>query len=85
MTRSGKSLLLAGALLASAGSAYAADPLQAPQLTQQSYTTGSVVPAAPAAPTAGQTNSDHFAPPPGYYQNQKMVPYTSPNYGPKPN
>jgi hypothetical protein len=83
MTRSGKSLLIAGVLVAVAGSAYATDPQQVPQATQQSYSPGAAMPA--AAPVADQTNPDHFVKPPGYDQNPWMNPYTRPGYGPKPN
>jgi hypothetical protein len=84
MTRSGKLLLIAGVLVAVAGSAYAADPQQVPQVTQQSYSPGTAMPV-PATPAVDQTNPDHFVPPPGYYQNPSMVPYSRPGYGPKPN
>jgi hypothetical protein len=39
----------------------------------------------PATPAADQANPDHFVPPPGYYQDPHMVPYSRPGYGPKPN
>jgi hypothetical protein len=81
MTRSGKSLLIAGVLISIAGSGYAADPTQSPQMRQQSYRPGAAMPVAPAA---DQSSSDHFVPPPGYYQDQYMVPYSRRGYGPKP-
>jgi len=81
MTRSAKSLLIAGALISIAGSAYAADPAQSPQMTQQSYTSGAAIPATPAPE---QSSSEHFVPPPGFYQDQYMVPYSRRGYGPKP-
>jgi hypothetical protein len=82
MAGSGKSILLAGALVLAVGSAYAADPQQAPQASQLS----SAAPQAPvAAPTILHPKAAHFEPPPGYYQNPSMVPYSRPNYGPKPN
>jgi hypothetical protein len=84
MTSSGKSLLIAGVLAAVAGSAYAAELQQAPQGTQQSYSSPATA-AATAAPATDPNNPDHFVPPPGYYQNQWMVPYSRPGYGPKPN
>jgi hypothetical protein len=88
MTRSGKSLLIAGALVAVAGSAYAQAPQATqqvvPQATQQSYAPGAAAMSA-AAPAIDQTSPDHFVTPPGYYQNQWMVPYSRTGYGPKPN
>jgi hypothetical protein len=88
MTRSGKSLLIAGVLAAVAGSAYAADPQQIPQGTQQSYTSPSAAAAAAGAtamPATDPSNPEHFVKPPGYDQNPAMNPYSRPNYGPKPN
>jgi hypothetical protein len=81
MTRSGKSLLLTAALIAAAGGAYAADPQQGPQASQLS----SSAPPAPAASPTLHARAQHFEPPPGYYENQLMVPYSRPGYGPKPN
>jgi hypothetical protein len=81
MTRAGKSLLIAGVLISIAGSGYAADPTQPSQMTQQSYTPGAAIPAPPAA---DPSSPDHFVPPPGYYQDQYMVPYSRRGYGPKP-
>jgi hypothetical protein len=63
-------------LVAVAGSAYAADLQQAPL-------SNSAAPAATATPT--HTRTQRYEAPPGYYQNPWMVPYTRPNYGPKPN
>jgi hypothetical protein len=82
MTRSGKLLLIAGVLISIAGSGYAADPTQPPQTTQQSYTPGTAMAVPP--PAADQSGPDHFVPPPGYYQDQYMVPYSRRGYGPKP-
>jgi hypothetical protein len=48
MTRSQKLLLIAGVLISIAGSGYAADPTQPPQMTQQSYTPGAAMPVTPA-------------------------------------
>jgi hypothetical protein len=90
MIRSGKSLLIAGVLVAVAGSAYAqqapqqqAPQQQAPRAVQQSYQPAPAMPA--AAPIADPSNPDHFVPPPGYYENRAMAPYSRPGYGPKPN
>jgi hypothetical protein len=80
MTKSGKVLLIAGALISIAGSGYAADPTQQ-QITQQSYRPSAAMPVTPAPE---QSSSDHFVPPPGYYQDQYMVPYSRRGYGPKP-
>ena len=80
MARSGKSILLAGVLFAAAGGAYAADPQQAPQTNQLSYS----APQAPAQPTL-HSRAPHYETPPGYYQDPSMVPYSRPGYGPKPN
>jgi hypothetical protein len=83
MTRSGKSLLIAGVLVAVAGSAYAQQQPTtvptAPAQQQLSYT-----PAAPA-PAADQSNPEHFVKPAGYDQNPAMYPYTRKGAGPKPN
>jgi hypothetical protein len=81
MTRSGKSLLIAGVLVALAGSAYAQQqPTTATTPQQQlSYT-----PAAPA-PAADPTNADHFVKPAGYDQDPANYPYTRKGSGPKPN
>jgi hypothetical protein len=87
MTRSAKSLLIAGALVAIAGSAYAQSPQatqQVPPTTQQSYAPGAAAMSA-ATPATDQSNPDHFVTPPGYYQNQWMAPYSRTGYGPKPN
>jgi hypothetical protein len=81
MARSGKSLLIAGVLVAVAGSAYATDPQQAPQATQQSYTPGPAM--STAAPAIDQTSPDRFLKPPGYDQDPWMAPYSRPGYGPK--
>jgi len=81
MTRSAKLLLIAGALISIAGSGYAADRTQLPQTTQQSYRPDAAMPVTPAPE---QSSSDHFVPPPGYYQDQYMVPYSRRGYGPKP-
>jgi hypothetical protein len=80
MARSGKSILLAGAFVAAAGGAYAADTQQAPQANQLSYS----APQAPAQPTL-HARPQHYETPPGYYQDPSMVPYSRPGYGPKPN
>jgi hypothetical protein len=81
MTISGKSMLLAGALITAAGYAYADEPQPpAPQTNQLSYQT----PQAPAQPTL-HSRPEHYETPPGYYQDPHMVPYSRPNYGPKPN
>lgn len=80
MTRSGKLLLIAGTLVSIAGSGYAADPTQQ-QMTQQSYRPSASMPVTPAPE---QSSSGHFVPPPGYYQDQYMVPYSRRGYGPKP-
>jgi hypothetical protein len=83
MTFSGKSVLIAGVLVAVAGSAHAQQqPMTAPTTPaqqQMSYT-----PTAPA-PAAADTNPDHFAKPAGYDQNPAMYPYTRKGAGPKPN
>jgi nitrate reductase cytochrome c-type subunit len=78
MARSAKSILLAGVLVAAAGSAYASDPQQPPQTNQLSY-------AAPQAPAPTVHRWEHYEAPPGYYQDPRMVPYSKPGYGPKPN
>jgi hypothetical protein len=87
MTRSAKSLLIAGALVAVAGSAYAQTPQGAqqvvPQAPQYSYAPGAATMS--AAPAADQTSPDHFVKPPGYDQDPWMAPYSRPGYGPKPN
>jgi nitrate reductase cytochrome c-type subunit len=79
---SGKSILLAAILVAAAGGAYADEPQQAvPQTNQQlSYQ----APQAPAQPTL-HSRPEHYETPPGYYDDPKMVPYSRPGYGPKPN
>jgi hypothetical protein len=77
----GKLMLIAGVLVAVAGSAYAQQqtvPASAAAAAQQSY-----IPA-PTAPTA-DTNPDHFVKPTGYDQNPAMYPYTRKGAGPKPN
>jgi len=81
MARSGKSILLAGALVAAAGGAYAADTQQTPQANQLS----SSATQAPAAPPTLHARPQHYEPPSGYYQDPSMVPYSRPGYGPKPN
>jgi hypothetical protein len=87
MTRSPKSLLIAGAMVAVAGSAYAQSlqgAQQVPQAPQYSYAPGAAaIPA--AAPTIDQTSPDHFVKPPGHDQDPWMAPYSRPGYGPKPN
>ena len=81
MIGSAKSILFAGALIAVAGGAYAADPQQqTPQTNQLSYST----PEAPVHPTL-HARPEHYETPPGYYQDPLMVPYSRPGYGPKPN
>ena len=88
MTRSGKSLLIAGALVAVAGSAYAQTPQATqqvvPQAPQYSYAPGAAAMSA-ATPATVQTNSDHFVKPPGYDQDPWMSPYTRLGAGPKTN
>jgi hypothetical protein len=84
MTRSGKSMLIAGVLVAVAGSAYAQQqPMTAPTAPAQqqlSYTPAAPVPTAPDA-----TNPDHFVKPAGYDQNPANYPYTRKGSGPKAN
>jgi hypothetical protein len=62
MTRTGKSLLIAGALVAEAGSAYAQTPQatqQVSQATQYTYAPGAAAMSA-ATPATDQTSPDHF-------------------------
>jgi hypothetical protein len=88
MTRSGKLLLIAGALVAVAGSAYAQSPQATqqvvPQATQQTYAPGAAAMSAPA-PAIDQSNPDHFVKPSGYDYNPWNYPYTRPGAGPKAN
>jgi len=81
MTRAGKSLLIAGVLVAVAGSANAQQTPMPPTPPQQqlSYTPAAPVPAADAG------NAEHFVKPPGYDQNPANYPYTAKGTGPKPN
>jgi hypothetical protein len=83
MAISGKSILVAGAFIVAAGGAYAQQAPQqpTPQTNQLSY---SAPPPAPAQPTL-HARPEHFEPPPGYYEDPSMVPYSRPGYGPKPN
>jgi hypothetical protein len=83
MTSSGKLMLIAGALVAVAGSAFAQQQPTTPTAPQQqlSYSPG----AAAATATADPSNPDHFAKPAGYDQNPAMYPYTRKGSGPKPN
>jgi len=83
MTISGKSILLAGALIAAAGCAYADEPQQVPQQVPQTNQLSYSTPQ-PAQPTL-HARPEHYEPPPGYYEDPKMVPYTRRGYGPKPN
>jgi hypothetical protein len=86
MIRSGKSLLIAGALVAVAGGAYAQTPQatqQVPQAPQYTYAPGAA--GMSAATPAEQSNPDHFVKPSGYDQNPWNYPYSRPGYGPKLN
>jgi hypothetical protein len=82
MINSVKSLLIAGVLIAVAGSAYAQQQQPtAPTAPQQQL---SYTPAAPL-PMGDQPNPDHFVKPAGYDQNPAMYPYTRKGAGPKAN
>jgi hypothetical protein len=78
-----KSMLIAGVLVAVAGSAYAqTQPTTVPTAPAQQQV--SATPAAPV-PMADPATPDHFVKPTGYDQNPAMYPYTRKGSGPKAN
>jgi hypothetical protein len=79
-----KSMLIAGVLVAVAGSAYAQQqPTTVPTAPAQQQQL-SAAPGAPV-PMGDPSNPEHFVKPAGYDQDPANYPYTRKGSGPKPN